>query len=450
MARNITIVVLAIAVIATGYWAYQEHQQKRAFAQQAENHYQLVFHNLVYHVGELHDRIGATLAMSSSQNLSPTLAHVWRLSTVAHNEVGQLPLSVSPIHNAQVFLSKIGDFSYRVSTRNLSKKPLSKKEYHTLQTLYNQSSSIETKLRQVQAVSLMNHLQWMNVNSQMASGSKGASGNAYIDGFKNINKKIQGYQGIHWGPENAEMAKDRHMKFKQLKGKPVSKAKAADIARRFLGYGPNTSVSVSSTGKGALHSLYSVTVKNPKTGQPDYMDISKKGGYPVWMIKNGKFGKAKYSLNQAQKIAAKYLNQHKIPNMVATQSDQYGNIGSFTFVKKQKNVLIYPESVRMKVALDRGEVVGYDATDYILSNGKRTINKPKLTKKQALKALNENVDVKIDRMAIITNDVGKEVLCYEVIGTIRHDTYRIFVNANSGVEEMVKKLHNPSPIYRPA
>ncbi|HET7656719.1 MAG TPA: germination protein YpeB [Bacillales bacterium] len=450
MARNITIIVLAIALVAAGYWGYQERQHRRAVSIQAENHYQQVFHNLVYHVGELRDRIGTTLAMSSSQTLSPTLAQVWRLSSVAHNEVGQLPLTLMPFHNTQVFLSKIGDFSYRVSTRNLTKRPLSKDEYNTLQALYKQSSAIETELRQVQAVSAKKNLRWMDVKMQLASGNNGSTGNAYVDGFKTINKKVQGYEGIHWGPENAEMAKDRHVQLSQLKGNPVSKAEAADIARSFLGYGANVDVNVQSTGKGALHALYSVSLRNPKTGAPVYMDVTKKGGYPVWMIQDGQYGKPKISLNQAQKVAAKFLKQHDISNMMATQSDQYGDMGAFTFVKKQDNVLIYPESIRMKVSLDSGKVAGYDATDYIVSSKPRTINKPKITKQQALKALNENVDVKIVRLAVITNDIGKEVLCYEVVGTIGHDTYRIFVNADSGVEEMVKKLHNPSPIYQPA
>lgn len=52
-----------------------------------------------------------------------------------------------------------------------------------------------------------------------------------------------------------------------------------------------------------------------------------------------------------------------------------------------------------------------------------------------------------DRLAIISNELGKEVLCYEFLGTLGKDTYRIFINANDGKEENVEKLQNAEPVY---
>ncbi|WP_374701717.1 hypothetical protein, partial [Bacillus wiedmannii] len=40
-----------------------------------------------------------------------------------------------------------------------------------------------------------------------------------------------------------------------------------------------------------------------------------------------------------------------------------------------------------------------------------------------------------------------EVLCYEFVGTLRKDTYQIFINANSGAEEKVKKMQAVEKIY---
>ena len=52
-----------------------------------------------------------------------------------------------------------------------------------------------------------------------------------------------------------------------------------------------------------------------------------------------------------------------------------------------------------------------------------------------------------DSLAIINNDLGEEVLCYEFLGTIDNDTYQIFINANDGREEKVEKLKNPELLY---
>ncbi|HEX7066418.1 MAG TPA: germination protein YpeB [Bacillales bacterium] len=449
MTRTVTIIVLAIALVATGYWGYQEHQEKNAVLLQAENNYQQAFHNLVYHVDQLQDKIGTTLAMSSKQTLSPALAQVWRLSTAAHGEVGKLPLTLMPFNDTEEFLSNIGEFSYRVSTRNLSNKPLTENEYQTLESLYKRSSEIEHQLRRVQAIIMKNDLRWMDVKMALASGEEPMD-NSVIDGLRTVDKKVQGYDGINWGPEVTEMARNREGKFRNLKGEKISKQEAKQIAKRFIGINQDVEVKVRSSGKNSGYAVYSVSMKRPETDSTIQMDITKIGGHPLWMIQDRQTGKAKISLHKAEMIATKFLKNHGKANMTIAQSAQYDDTGSFTFVKKQDGVRIYPESIRLKVSLDKGRVVGYDATDFVAFNREREIKKPQLSQKQALKSLNENVDVKIVRKAVVTNDLGKEVLCYEVLGTIKNDTYRIFVNANTGSEEKVKKLQNPRPIYRSA
>lgn len=49
---------------------------------------------------------------------------------------------------------------------------------------------------------------------------------------------------------------------------------------------------------------------------------------------------------------------------------------------------------------------------------------------------------------MITNELGQEVLCYEMLGTIENDTFRMYINAKDGSEEKVEKLKNAEPIYK--
>lgn len=117
MIRGIIIAVLGVAIAATGYWGYKEHQEKDAVLLHAENNYQRAFHELTYHVDQLHDKIGTTLAMNSKKSLSPALIDVWRITSEAHNNVSQLPLTLMPFNKTEEFLSNIGDFSYKTSVR---------------------------------------------------------------------------------------------------------------------------------------------------------------------------------------------------------------------------------------------------------------------------------------------------------------------------------------------
>lgn len=166
------------------------------------------------------------------------------------------------------------------------------------------------------------------------------------------------------------------------------------------------------------------------------------------MLEDRDIKKQNISLNDAMNKATKFLKDHRFESLVMAESAQYDNMGVFTFVEQtESGVRIYPDSVKMKMSLEDGSVIGFSAKDFLLKHRTRDIPKPKISKEQAKTKLNSNVKVMEDRLAIITNDLNEEVLCYEFLGTIKNDTYRIFINADTGFEEKVEKLQNSEPLY---
>ena len=445
MIRGLIIGVLALGVIGTGYWGYQEHQEKNAILLNAENSYQRAFHGLTYQMDLLHDKIGATLAMNSRHSLSPSLAEVWRITSEAHNNVGQLPLTLLPFNKTEEFLTNIGNFSYHTAVRDLDKEPLTEKEYKTLQVLYKQSGNIQSELRKVQHMVLKNNLRWMDVELALASG-KETTDNTIIDGFKTVEKTVSGFDETDFGPTYANM-QQRDENFKNVQGSPISRTAALKIAKKYMNFDGNAKVKVTENGKGSDYGFYSISLKNSKTGQEASMDITKKGGHPIWFINQRKVRKPTISLHDAVTKAQAFLKDTGFTGLELSESTQYDNIGVLNFVTNTNGIRIYPESVKLKVALDNGDIVGVSADEYLTSYQKRTFEKPAITLEQARKKMNPNLKVMEDRRAVIINDANKEVLCYEFLGTIKDDTYRIFINAENGREEEVEKLKNSETVY---
>lgn len=54
------------------------------------------------------------------------------------------------------------------------------------------------------------------------------------------------------------------------------------------------------------------------------------------------------------------------------ESSQYDGVGVFSFVPVQDDVWLYPDSIRIKVALDDGEITGFNAKDFLISHKKET------------------------------------------------------------------------------
>ncbi|PGT87151.1 germination protein YpeB [Bacillus sp. AFS040349] len=444
MIRGILIGILSIAVIGTSYWGYKEHQEKSAVLIQAENSYQRAFHDLTYRVDQLHDRIGATLAMNSRESLSPALADVWRITSEAQSDVGQLPLALLPFNKTEEFLAGISDFSYKAAVRDLEKDPLTEKEYKTLKSMYSEAADVQKELRKVQSLVLENNLRWMDVELALASGQKQMD-NTIVDGLKTVEKNVKSYSESQFGASLTSMKKN--LGFDNLEGKEINAEEAEKIAKKFV-ENKVTDIKVTENGDGADYEFFSVSMDDKEQKVDINMDITKKGGYPIFLVQNRDVAEKKISLNQATENARKFLNEHGFKDLDLFESAQYDNVGVFSFVSIENGVRIYPDALRMKVALDDGQVIGFTARDYLAAHKKRDIPKPKISKEEAAKMLNPSLEVQEDRLALILNEFKEEVLCYEFLGTIENDTYRIFINAEDGTEEKVEILKNPEPIFQ--
>ncbi|KGX92183.1 sporulation protein [Pontibacillus halophilus JSM 076056 = DSM 19796] len=443
MLRWILIGVLALGVVGTGVWGYQEHQEKNAILIQAENTYQRAFHDLTYRTELLHDKIGTVMAMNSREQLSPQLAEVWRITSEAHTDVGQLPLTLMPFNKTQDFLTSIGEFSYKTAVRDLDKKPLSADEIGQLEKLYEQSGEIKDELRQVQYMVLEENLRWMDVELALASKDE-VSDNKIIDGFKTVEKNVEGYEEGNLGPTATGTSQEEHG-FSYLTGEDLSEEQAIEKAKNLFEVTNEERITIATSGKGADVPTYSVSYENgEKSG---YMDLSVKGGHPINLLVERKVESKEISLFEGLEKAVAFLENQDYQDMEPFQSNQYGNIGVYSFLYKQGDVRIYPDSVQVKVALDNGDMLGLSARDFLMNHKERELPEPSLASDEAKQKVNKDVNIQEEYLSIIENDVNEEVLCYEYIGTMGENTYRIFINAESGAEERVDRLKQAEAKY---
>ncbi|GAE91345.1 spore germination protein YpeB [Gracilibacillus boraciitolerans JCM 21714] len=437
MFRWIFITVLSIGIIGVSVWGYQEHQEKNAILIQAENNYQRSFHELTYNLDLLHDKIGSTLAMNSRKQLSPQLAEIWRLTSMAHNDVGQLPLILIPFNKTEEFLSQMGDFSYRVAIRDLDKEPLSEDEINTLESLYEMSGDIESELRKVQNIALKENLRWMDVQLALVNNDQQAD-NTIIDGFKTVEKNVEGYSE---GKLNASLMGTSSKKdgFKMLGKEKISEEDAKKKMRTLLQIDNETELTIAGTGKGANLPLFSGSFK--QDNKSGYIDITQQGGYPLTLMINREVSESNKSLHEAMKAAEKYLSELDFTaDLAMMESNQYDNVGVFQFVPKYENVWIYPDAIQVKVALDNAEVLGFVSKDYLENYHERKIPQSGITEEEAREKVNSNLKIEEHHLAIIENDIGEEVMAYVFLGTLNRDTYKIFIDASNGDEIRVDKL----------
>lgn len=430
--------IVTIALIGGLYWGYQEQQEKNSILIKAENQYQRAFHDLTFHVEQLHQQLGNTLAVNSTSQgyHRKGLVNVWRLTSQAQNEISQLPLSYLPFTEAEDFLSHISNFAYKTSVRDLTKEPLTTDEFQTLKTLYAKSEEIAKDLYGLQKDVLANNLRWMDVEVAIAAENPDGS-NVMVDGLRSMEKKVGEYPEVNWGPSVSSMYQKRSMQM--LSGNAVTAEEIKEKASKFIGTDAS-SIKVAENAKDTEFASYSVVADVNNSGEKIQMDYTHRGGQLLNFVKPRNIGEKQISVEKAKESADRFLQEHDFKDMKAVSLDLYKNSGTYTYVGMQNGVLIYPEKLMVKVALDNGETVGLQASDFVYEHHERKLPSPILSKAEARKAINPEMKVSGEQLALIENDMGNEVLCYEYSGQINGALYRVYINSETGQEEAIEEM----------
>ncbi|TVY04543.1 germination protein YpeB [Cohnella terricola] len=431
--------IATLLFIGSIVWGYQEHQEKNSVLIKAENQYQRAFHDLSTHMGRLHDQLGQTLAVSSaSQGMHRKgLVNVWRLTSQAQNEINQLPLAMLPFNKAEEFLSRMSNFAYRTSVRDLTKEPLSSDEVKMMKSLYKTAGSVNQELGKVQDAVLKNRLRWMDVEVAMAS-ENGPHDNTIIDGFKSMDKHMGAYPEAEWGP--SAMSTARKLSSKGLDGSEVSPDEIRRKAVQFLGHSAaNGEIQVTEQGGKTELPVYAVTV-NGHGGTPVQMDYTRKGGHLLWYMNPRVVKSRKINFDTARNKGSQFLIRHDYKDMTPITYDEYDHVAVFTYAHTIGGVKNYSDKMTVRVALDNGEIVGLQASDHVFAQKVLTPGKPKLTKEQTRKGLNPDFRIESSSLAVIENDMRKPTLCHEFMGKINDRHYRIYLNADTGLEESIEEI----------
>lgn len=110
---------------------------------------------------------------------------------------------------------------------------------------------------------------------------------------------------------------------------------------------------------------------------------------------------------------------------------------TINFAPLQDETVLYPDLIKVKIALDNGEICSVEAQGYVFNHKKR--EKAVLTTSIDDAKLKLNNDIRIISMglAIIPTDSKDEVLTYEFKGIVEEREFLVYINTDTLEEEKV-------------
>ena len=431
--------VLVISLVVVGYWGYSEYKISNTLYNNSESQYQRAFYELSYYIDSVEDELGKSIAVSTPGQIRRSLANVWRLSYAAQSRVGQLPLGTMEFTETEDFIARVADFSYRAAIRDLDNDPVSDEEWETLKTLYQCSLKIQGQMNTLHNEVINKQLRWTDFELNYVNLDENID-NPIVKNFNSLEDEVTQFPEVLWGTGIDSINQIKQEKIKRVSnGEIFSEKMIKDKVVKFLDLEPDKQFKIIKNPDGGEYVTYSVYVTYSDENII-YLDITEVEGNILWLLHDRVVGKPAIDLQEAESKAVEYLKKLDVENVIATNIDDYENIAIISFASYENNTVIYPDTITVKIALDNGEIIGFSSIEYLLNHNKRDLGEIKLTIDEAKKKLNPKLQVEEQRLAIIEADDGIEVLTYEFIGTIDENTYKIFLNVESGLEEKVEKV----------
>jgi germination protein YpeB len=434
-----SIVIVLIAAVAL--WGVYQYKHAAELRQELDNQYNRAFYDMVSYVGNVQTLLAKSLITSTPTKTSTILQEAWRQSDLAQTNLGQLPVSQPVLANTSKFLTQVGDLSNTLNNQNMRGKPLSSDQYKTVERLYSYAVTLGKSLANLQSQLGNGRLKWGELADKGTKLFKKTS-NISTKQLETVDKTFTNYPTlIYDGPFSDHMTSAEP---KGLTGDVMNSEQAKKKAIEFIGQDrikDVKDVGKNDTGQIKTYS-YNISLKNAPEDNRINIGVTQKGGHIYWMLYNRSSKGKKLDIDQAKKKGKEFLESKGYKNMADTYYLTEDNTATINYAYKQDNVIIYPDLIKVKVALDTGEITGFEAKAYVNSHTDRKIPKPKITMEEARKKINSRMQILSSGLAIIPTNYKSEKLCYEFKGKLNNNDFIVYVNAETGEEEDILMIVN--------
>ncbi len=428
------LILLVIAVIVLGVFLYR---QRNEYIITTENKYNLAFYELIDYIEDVDNYLAKSIVSSSAENGAKTLMHVWREANLAQVYLSQLPISSNELSNTAKFLNQVSEYSYSLATKCINNEDITDEELNNLQELYGYCTTLQDTLSQLLEDMGNGNISWDELTSDADMAFAQQVDNLSSASFSNLDENFGEYEGLIYDGAYSEHIES--VEKKGLVGDEMSEEDAKNIAKEFIGeerIDEIISNGIVENGNIVVYD-FAIKIKDGDKNNPMNISISKIGGHIVLVNYNREILEENISQEEANNIGKDFLDSRGIPNMKATYYLKQGNAVTINYAYEQEGVTMYPDLIKLKIALDNGEILGMETSGYLNNHEERNIPEAKISEEEARENLNENLQITSSGFAIIPTEWRTEIFCYEFKGKVDNTDFLVYINAETGKEENI-------------
>ncbi|MBQ8300680.1 MAG: germination protein YpeB, partial [Clostridia bacterium] len=363
-------------LIAALIWGFTASKRANALEISNENQYNRAFHELAGYVEDIDTLLSKAQLTKSPAQLAKLSSDIFRQSAEAKSCLGQLPTTEVQLDNTSKFLSQVGDYTYVLSQSMINGEEISQEEYDNLASMNEYATNLKNTLGDIQSQLYSGEIR-ITDDRRKSRGTVADAANGITENLENVEKSFEEYPSlIYDGPFSEHIENRESIMLKN--SNDISQEEALNKAEEFL----NTDGLVfESLSDNTQIQSYTFT-KDTENGQIS-ISITKKGGYVLSYLNSRNIDGENLDITAATEKASQFLQEKGFYSMQNSYYEKNGGIATINFAYVQDNVTCYSDLVKVRVALDTGDIVGMESKGYLMNHHERDLSTPALTMEDA-------------------------------------------------------------------
>ncbi len=424
---------IAICLIILGCFLTQQAKLTQTYRYMA-NERQHAFAELTAAFEEIHTSLQKGIYATSPSMLHSISVDLYGKANAAQMALSEIPFSNIDLEQTSDFVSRVGDYALFLSKRNYTENSMTEEERKNLRSLLEISGQLSQFLNQMQSqinqgtISLES---FEEARERLSQEESNTLSDESTHGLKELEIEFPEIPTlIYDGPFSSHV---EQMSPAYLEGyQEVSKEEAEMSAEKMLNI---SSLHYDGTGEGKLPSY---RFSSQIDGKEIYIEVTRAGGLVQTFSISRPLSDSTISEENCIPLAKTFLDQHGFPSMKESYFTTYDGIVTINFAYVQNDVVCYPDLIKVSVAQDTGEIIGFDATGYFMCHTERDIPEASLSPKDAISHISSDLTILSQGLSIIRSAGETEHFCYEIkCETPEGEHYLFYINAQTGTEEKI-------------
>lgn len=421
--------ILGATTLGLGIAYGVAQSQVSDYSMQLENVYKRNYYELVDTINTADMNMSKLLVSNNNTYKAKMLTSLSQSAKQMQDSMASLPLNGEGVSDSVRFVNQMSGYTQVLEEKMAKGGTLSEADLNTLSQMHDSLTEMKRYFNQMSQ-------RMFDEGYSIIRASSNMEGDTDEFSIEFVQMKSSGTEYptmIYDGPFSDSIV---NQKIKGLNGVAVSKDEAYQKIDKLFKNVSNIKYEGESTGK---FETYNYNMED-SDGQAVYVQITKLGGHVLTVSGNVESEEKNISFDKAKKIALDFAKENGVKDAEVVWSEELDSQCYFNIAPKQNGVILYPDLVKVKVDMQYGTVIGYEAMSYWTNHTSRQLGKAQITSDEAKQNISKSFNIKNERLVLAPLDYNREALCYEFECERDGATYYIYINAQTNVEENILKV----------